>query len=507
MRIAQPFLFAIVATLCTFSMCFDALGQEATIEQLQERADSGDAEAQYQLGAMYGNADGVERDFEKAFPFFSAAAEQNHPGGQNGVGNCYLHGLGVEQDFEKAIQYLKLAAEQGFAKSQITLADCHNFGIGVPQDYAEAVKWFRLAADQGDAGAQYSLGVMYHDGLGVPQDYAQAMNWFRLSADQGEAMAQYNLGVMYYNGEGVTQSYAGAMKWFRLAAVQGDAEAQYNLGVMYGNGEGVTQSYAGAMKWFRLAAVQGYAEAQYNLGVMYGKGEGVPQDYAEAVKWFRLAADQGDADAITALSKAENLIDSPMGIETHGSNTMLDPSTVMESAPDIVETVLKITKWVGIFLIALFAAFLKVRKQKKGNIEVTVQQDCIREGAKIFGSIIVSPKKTIHANKITLTLMAGHSGELEGGKVYKQAAQELNLDENFPLIWYREYVVCKDRKFSAGKPETIKFNLTSPNDSKLKEIDALSQQSGRGPCEWRVETKLHTKGLNLTSAIPLIREG
>ena len=67
--------------------------------------------------------------------------------------------------------------------------------------------------------------------------------------------------------------------------------------------------------------------------------------------------------------------------------------------------------------------------------------------------------------------------------------------------------MCKDRKFSAGKPETIKFNLTSPSASQLKEIDALSQQSGRGPCEWRLETKLHTKGLNLTSAIPLTREG
>ncbi|MGI9444324.1 MAG: tetratricopeptide repeat protein [Rubripirellula sp.] len=168
---------------------FVASGQGPTIEQLQERASSGDAESQYQLGERYGNGKGVATDFQKAFSLFSAAAEQEHTGGQNGLAVCYLYGLGVDQDLEKAVRYFKLAASKGFARSQRLLGLMYANGIGVAKDYAESVKWYRLAADQGLAAGQYNLGVMYGKGQGVPQDDAEAYVWLFVAAAGGYADA------------------------------------------------------------------------------------------------------------------------------------------------------------------------------------------------------------------------------------------------------------------------------------------------------------------------------
>lgn len=80
-------------------------------------ADLGNIDAQYNLGAMYGN------------------------------------GLGVRQDHEEAARLFHLAADQGDASAQFNLGVRYDNGLGVPQDDKAAASLFRLAAAQGDARA------------------------------------------------------------------------------------------------------------------------------------------------------------------------------------------------------------------------------------------------------------------------------------------------------------------------------------------------------------------
>ena len=80
---------------------------------------------------------------------------------QYNLGLMYDNGEGVPQDYAEAVKWYRLAAEQGHAKAQYNLGLMYDNGEGVPQDYAEAVKWYRLAAEQGDAAAQTNLGCMY----------------------------------------------------------------------------------------------------------------------------------------------------------------------------------------------------------------------------------------------------------------------------------------------------------------------------------------------------------
>ncbi len=152
-------------------------------------------------------------------------AEQGDAEAQFSLGYMYYNGQGVPQDYKQAVKWYRKAVEQGYAMGQLFLGVMYHNGQGVPQDYKQAVKWYREAAEQGLAVAQGGLGTMYRLGQGVPQDYKQAVKWYREAAEQGLADAQCNLGIMYYEGDGVPQNYKKAYVWFNLAASQGDADA------------------------------------------------------------------------------------------------------------------------------------------------------------------------------------------------------------------------------------------------------------------------------------------
>jgi len=279
---------------------YDAGEYALAFTLFKELADE-DPYAQYSVGYMYANGEGVEENKKEAMKWYIKAADQGQVRAQYKLGVRYASGQGVIESDLEAVKWFTKAAEQGDADAQSSLGWMYHNGEGVLENVTTAVKWYTLAAEQGDAGAQYNLGVMYANGQGVIESDLEAVKWFTLAAEQGDAGAQYNLGVMYANGQGVIESNLEAVKWFTKAAEQGDAVAQYNLGVMYANGQGVIESDLEAVKWFTKAAEQGDAVAQYNLGVMYANGQGVIESDLEAVKWYTLAAEQGDADAQSSL--------------------------------------------------------------------------------------------------------------------------------------------------------------------------------------------------------------
>ena len=104
-------------------------------------------------------------------------AESGDADAQNNLGGMYDNGQGVPQDVAEAVKWYRLAADQGYAMAQYNLGVMYDNGQGVPQDDAEALKWYRLAADQGQADAQFNLGVMYYNGQGVPKDLIEAYAW------------------------------------------------------------------------------------------------------------------------------------------------------------------------------------------------------------------------------------------------------------------------------------------------------------------------------------------
>lgn len=277
-RLALSFAGLLLSLLVSFmfTSCepLDSKAKEWT-EFLKEKAEAGDAAAQYSLGEMYWDGDGVPRD--KA----------------------------------EAAKWYWMAAEQGYVEAQRMLGFMYGFGAGVPENHVEAAKWYLKAAERGHVDAQVRLSLMYRNGDGVAKDEEEAAKWTREVAERERiaeakrtqtaiehagALIQRNFGKKYYKGRG-PESDIEAAKWFQKAAEQGFAGAQWILGLMYVKGAGMPKSDEEAAKWFRKAAEQGFADAQFKLGRMYYQGEGVPKDDMEAVKWMRAVADQGYAGA------------------------------------------------------------------------------------------------------------------------------------------------------------------------------------------------------------------
>ena len=132
------------------------------------------------------------KDYKEAVRLFLPLAEQGNAEAQFNLGAMYDNGQGVPQDYKEAVKWFRLSAEQGLAKAQLFLGWMYQNGQGVGQDYKEAVKWYRLSAKQGLAKAQNNLGWMYQNGTGVLQDYALAYMWFYLSGSNGIESAVTN---------------------------------------------------------------------------------------------------------------------------------------------------------------------------------------------------------------------------------------------------------------------------------------------------------------------------
>ena len=90
------------------------LGDFATaLRQWKPIAEQGDARAQFNLGLMHKNGEGVPQDYGEAVKWFRAAAEQGHDKAQFNLAYMYSEGQGVLQDYVRAHMWGSLAAAQG----------------------------------------------------------------------------------------------------------------------------------------------------------------------------------------------------------------------------------------------------------------------------------------------------------------------------------------------------------------------------------------------------------
>ena len=106
-------------------------------------------------------------------------AQKGSAQAQFNLGWMYLNGQGVPQDDVQAVKWTRLAADQGNASAQFNLGVMYDDGQGVPQDDVQAHKWYNLAAAQGDANFAKIRDLVAKQM--TPQQIAQAQelkrNW------------------------------------------------------------------------------------------------------------------------------------------------------------------------------------------------------------------------------------------------------------------------------------------------------------------------------------------
>lgn len=152
---------------------------------------------------------------------YKADAARGIAPAQFNLGIMHEQGDGVAKNEAEAAKWYEKAAEHGYAQAQFNLAIMYAEGRGVSKNDVEAARWCLKAAEQRVARAESFLGDLYEQGRGVPKDTASAINWYRRAAENGIAAAQYNLGIMLSNGQGVKKDPIEAQKWFQQAKANG----------------------------------------------------------------------------------------------------------------------------------------------------------------------------------------------------------------------------------------------------------------------------------------------
>lgn len=129
---------------------------------------------------------------KQAITWYQKAAEQGHDGAYLNLGNLYDNGVGIDKDYQMAAQYFEKAAKKGNPVAQNNLGRMYQQGQGVPEDQKKATTWLKRAARQGYAPAQNSLGLQYFKGWGITQNAEEALFWLEVATLSGQEGAEHN---------------------------------------------------------------------------------------------------------------------------------------------------------------------------------------------------------------------------------------------------------------------------------------------------------------------------
>lgn len=182
------------------------------------KAKTGDAEARYEIGRLYGEGEGTKKDVEESLRWCRLAAEQGLAKAQFTLAMHIFTGKGVSRDRSEAFNWVRKAAVQGYVRAEFILGMCYRDGTGVQADPAESNKWLALAAEHGNEDAQYELGKQLYGDRADPAKDAIAARWFRKSAEQLQPAACFSLGRCHLNGRGVVQNKIEGLAWMLMRA-------------------------------------------------------------------------------------------------------------------------------------------------------------------------------------------------------------------------------------------------------------------------------------------------
>ena len=171
-----------------------------SLNSLQYAAEGGHPVAQWKLGRMYADGDGVIQDDLRAFEYFSSIANahaEDSPSAPQAtiianafvaLGRYYLNGIPnskVRADTERAREMFSYAASYfGNADAQYDLARLY---LKTPDasrdDFRYGARWLGLAAQKGQHQAQAMLGQMLFNGDRLPRQAARGLMWLTLARD------------------------------------------------------------------------------------------------------------------------------------------------------------------------------------------------------------------------------------------------------------------------------------------------------------------------------------
>ena len=191
------------AQLAYAKYLFEHGGKTLAIVWLTEANNQGNAKAEYLLGLLYEQGDGVPQDLDQSRYFFGKAADQDYGPAQYAPGKMLIN------------------AEFDDSNQQGSEAEAIKAKVG------RGVSLLLRAAKAGYAPAQYRLGLMYYNGQGVDTDRHAALRAFRQAAHQGLAAAAFMAARCYESGEGTRKDPVAAKLYLQQTIKIAGSDSRY----------------------------------------------------------------------------------------------------------------------------------------------------------------------------------------------------------------------------------------------------------------------------------------
>jgi hypothetical protein len=113
-----------------------------SVQELEDRANTGDREALYTLGVSYSLGFGVKKDKSKAKSYFLQAADKGHADAQYELGKIFKETSEDKSSAESAIYWLKRAAKNNHIRAQYLLGYIYENGEMINVDYKKAIHYY-----------------------------------------------------------------------------------------------------------------------------------------------------------------------------------------------------------------------------------------------------------------------------------------------------------------------------------------------------------------------------
>ena len=136
-RIVSFILFQFVAVM---------LVHAEIAKELLDKANNGDADAQYSIARAYQLGKRMKTDKQKSLKWYTKAADQGHLEAGYRLGLIYYKGIGgYKTDLSKAFKYISMAAKGNHKRSQAHMAKMYENGDGIRKDKTFSDYWYEQA--------------------------------------------------------------------------------------------------------------------------------------------------------------------------------------------------------------------------------------------------------------------------------------------------------------------------------------------------------------------------
>ncbi len=200
---------------------YEAKNYPAALQEMQRLADTGNAQAIYNLGTMTQEGKGTTQDNTKAIKYYQDASTKGYGPATLVLARAYHHGnLGLAKNPQKYKELLDRAAKQGSEEAIVEYADLL-FKQGKPEYDQVAIKILRPLLRNDYPPAQ-NLKAVYDLGIGVknknPIMQRQAIESLYELVKKGYAPSMMIMGNMLANGGVVDQNLEEAKTIFSQLA-------------------------------------------------------------------------------------------------------------------------------------------------------------------------------------------------------------------------------------------------------------------------------------------------